>query len=156
MTTKGRTKSMITEVLERAMEAQPGETAERIFAMDAEYVMGTYARQPIVFVRGAGATLWDSEDREYLDFLAGLAVVQVGHCHPRIAEAIARQAHTLMHVSNLYHNAHQAKLAERLCGLTGMDKVFFCNSGAEANEAAIKIARKWGKQQRGETCSEII
>jgi acetylornithine/N-succinyldiaminopimelate aminotransferase len=127
-----------------------------IMALDREYVMGTYARQPIVFVRGEGAKLWDSEGREYLDFLAGIAVVQVGHCHPRIAGAIAQQASTLMHVSNLFHNALQAKLAERLCGLTGMEKVFFCNSGAEANEAALKIARKWGKQKRGADCYEII
>lgn len=130
--------------------------AEQIAALDREYVMGTYARQPIVFVRGEGARLWDSEGREYLDFLAGIAVVQVGHCHPRIAQAIAQQAGTLMHVSNLFHNAHQAPLAERLCGLTGMEKVFFCNSGAEANEAALKIARKWGKQKRGNDCYEII
>jgi acetylornithine/N-succinyldiaminopimelate aminotransferase len=127
-----------------------------IMALDHEYVMGTYARQPIVFVRGEGAKLWDSEGREYLDFLAGIAVVQVGHCHPRIAGAIAQQASTLMHVSNLFHNALQAKLAERLCGLTAMEKAFFCNSGAEANEAALKIARKWGKQKRGPDCYEII
>jgi predicted acetylornithine/succinylornithine family transaminase len=127
-----------------------------IMDLDHEYVMGTYARQPIVFVRGEGAKLWDSEGREYLDFLAGIAVVQVGHCHPRIAEAIAKQAGTLMHVSNLFHNAHQAPLAERLCRLTGMEKAFFCNSGAEANEAALKIARKWGKQKRGNDCYEII
>ncbi len=127
-----------------------------IMALDAEYVMGTYARQPIVFVKGEGARLWDSEGREYLDFLAGIAVVQVGHCHPRIAAAISEQAHTLMHISNLFHNALQARLAERLCGLTGQERVFFCNSGAEANEAALKIARKWGKAKRGPDCYEII
>ena len=124
--------------------------------LDREYVMGTYLRQPVVFVRGEGAKLWDSEGREYLDFLAGIAVVGVGHCHPHVADAIAKQAHTLMHISNLFHNPLQAKLAERLCGLTDMEKVFFCNSGAEANEAALKIARKWGKQQRGADCYEII
>lgn len=133
-----------------------GKETETIPSLDAAYVMGTYARQPIVFVRGEGATLWDSEGREYLDFLAGIAVVQVGHCHPHIAEAIAQQACTLMHVSNLFHNPLQAKLAERLCSLAGMEKVFFCNSGAEANEAALKIARKWGKQKRGSDCYEII
>ena len=129
---------------------------EQIMALDREYVMGTYARRPVVFVRGEGARLWDSEGREYLDFLAGIAVTGVGHCHPRVAAAIAEQAHTLMHVSNLFHNAHQATLAQRLCGLTGMEKVFFCNSGAEANETALKIARKWGKRKRGEACYEII
>jgi predicted acetylornithine/succinylornithine family transaminase len=129
---------------------------QEIMALDRANVMGTYARQPVVFVRGEGARLWDSEGREYLDFLAGIAVAQVGHCHPRIADAIANQARTLMHVSNLFHNALQAKLAARLCALTGMEKVFFCNSGAEANECALKIARKWGKQQRGESCYEIV
>ncbi len=127
-----------------------------IHALDKQYVMGTYIRQPMVIVKGDGARLWDSEGNEYLDFLAGIAVAQVGHCHPRIAEAISKQAHQLMHVSNLFHNELQAKLAARLCGLTGMDKVFFCNSGAEANECAIKLARKRGKQLRGPDCYEII
>ena len=130
--------------------------AQYIMQTDSEYVLGTYARQPIVFVRGEGARLWDSEGREYLDFLAGIAVVQVGHCHPRIADAITQQARTLMQVSNLYHNALQAPLAKRLCRLTDMEKAFFCNSGAEANEAALKIARKWGKRKRGAECYEII
>ncbi len=130
--------------------------AAYIMQTDSEYVLGTYARQPLVFVRGEGARLWDSEGREYLDFLAGIAVVQVGHSHPRIADAIAHQSRTLMQVSNLYHNALQAPLAKRLCALSGMEKAFFCNSGAEANEAALKIARKWGKAQRGNDCIEII
>ena len=127
-----------------------------IMELDSEYVLNTYARQPIVFVRGEGARLWDSEGREYLDFLAGIAVVQVGHSHPRIADAIATQARTLMQVSNLFHNQWQAPLAKRLCQLAGMEKAFFCNSGAEANEAALKIARKWGKKKRGADCFEII
>lgn len=131
-------------------------SSEQTMALDAEWVMGTYARQPILFVRGQGSRLWDSDGREYLDFLAGIAVVQVGHCHPAIADAIARQAHTLMHVSNLFHNPLQAPLAEQLCRMTGMERAFFCNSGAEANEAALKIARKWGKQKRGQDCYEII
>jgi predicted acetylornithine/succinylornithine family transaminase len=148
---------MTTELL-HPQEADAPDTvdAEQIKTLDRQYVMGTYARQPVVFVRGEGARLWDSEGREYLDFLAGIAVVGVGHCHPRVADAIAQQAHTLMHVSNLFHNPLQARLAERLCGLTGMEKVFFCNSGAEANECALKIARKWGKKKRGESCYEII
>ena len=148
---------MSTYLLEadEALLALPNE-AEEIMALDHEYVMGTYARQPVVFVRGEGARLWDSEGREYLDFLSGIAVVGVGHCHPKVAGAIADQAHRLMHVSNLFHNPLQAKLAERLCALAGMEKVFFCNSGTEANEAALKIARKWGKKQRGEECYEII
>jgi acetylornithine/N-succinyldiaminopimelate aminotransferase len=148
---------MTTELLHRPdTDSQAQMDTARIMALDREYVMGTYARQQVVFVRGEGARLWDSEGREYLDFLAGIAVAGVGHCHPRIADAIASQAHTLVHVSNLFHNALQSRLAERLCGLTRMEKVFFCNSGAEANEAALKIARKWGKQQRGDNCYEII
>jgi predicted acetylornithine/succinylornithine family transaminase len=131
------------------------DTAE-IMALDREVVMGNYGRQPVVFVRGEGARLWDSEGREYLDFLAGIAVCGVGHCHPRVTSAVAEQARTLMHVSNLFHNPLQAKLAERLTALTGMEKAFFCNSGAEANEAAIKIARKWAKQHKGPDCHEII
>ena len=129
---------------------------EGIFTLDREAVMGTYLRQPILFVRGEGAYLWDSAGQRYLDFLAGIAVVQVGHCHPHIANAISAQAHTLMHISNLFHNPLQAKLAQKLCELTGMEKVFFCNSGCEANECALKIARKWGKAKRGEDCFEII
>ena len=148
---------MATELLDRRMGAAGDAIdAEEIWARDREFVMGTYARLPVVFVRGEGARLWDSEGREYLDFLAGIAVVCVGHCHPHIAEAIANQARTLMHVSNLFHNPLQAKLAQRLCGLSGMEKAFFCNSGTEANEAALKIARKWGKQKRGDECFEII
>ena len=133
-----------------------GPTLAEIQALDAEFIMGTYARNNILFVRGEGAYLWDSEGREYLDFLAGIAVVGIGHCHPRLAHAIAEQAKTLMHVSNLFHNPLQAKLAERLCGLAEMEKAFFCNSGAEANEGALKLARKWGKQKRGDACYEII
>ena len=144
---------MTTQLLERPNTAVD---ADAIATLDRDFVMGTYARLPVVFVRGEGARLWDSEGREYLDFLAGIAVVGAGHSHPRIAEAIAKQAQTLTHVSNLFHNPLQAPLAERLCRLTGMDKTFFCNSGTEANEAALKIARKWGKQKRGDHCFEII
>lgn len=147
---------MIIDIEKDMVTANMDTDAAYIMALDNEYVLGTYARQPIVFVRGEGARLWDSEGREYLDFLAGIAVVQVGHSHPRIAEAIATQARTLMQVSNLYHNQWQAPLAKRLCQKAGMEKAFFCNSGAEANEAALKIARKWGKKKRGADCFEII
>ncbi|HZT43629.1 MAG TPA: acetylornithine transaminase [Chthonomonadaceae bacterium] len=142
--------------LQQPTDAAGTVDAHQIMALDREYVMGTYARQPVVFVRGEGARLWDAEGREYLDFLAGIAVVGVGHCHPRVVQAISEQAHTLMHVSNLFHNALQARLAERLCHLTGMEKVFFCNTGTEATETALKIARKWGKRKRGQDCYEII
>lgn len=147
---------MSAQLLEPEQTLPAEVNLESMAALDKEYVMGTYARNPVVFVRGEGKKLWDSEGREYLDFLAGIAVVGVGHCHPHIANAIAQQAHTLMHVSNLFHNPLQAKLAERLCHLTGMEKAFFCNSGAEANECAIKLARKWGKKRRGDACHEII
>jgi len=147
---------MTTELLVHRDATSATVDLDQIQALDHEYVMGTYNRQPVVFVRGEGARLWDSNGREYLDFLAGIAVVGVGHCHPRIAEAIANQAVTLMHVSNLFHNPLQAKVAKRLCELSGMEKAFFCNSGTEAIEAALKIARKWGKQQRGTDCFEII
>src|SRR5450432_1752268 len=116
---------MTTKLMDRPNAATNGAIdAEAIRTLDREHVMGTYARQSVVFVRGEGARLWDSDGREYLDFLSGIAVTGVGHCHPHVAEAIANQAHTLMHVSNLFHNPLQARLAVRLCGLAGMDKAF--------------------------------
>ena len=111
-------------------------------------LMNTYARLPVAFVKGSGAYLEDSDGNRYLDALTGLAVCGLGHAHPAVAEAVARQAQTLTHTSNLYQIPSQAALAERLTALSGMDKAFFGNSGAEANEAAIKIARLHG-QQRG-------
>src|SRR6266849_5539298 len=118
--------TMTTPILERP-EVEPSDLVdtEQVMAMDREYVMGTYSRQPVVFVRGEGARLWDSEGREYLDFLSGISVCSVGHCHPRVSRAIAEQASTLIHVSNLYHHPLQSKLAQRLAALTGMDKAFF-------------------------------
>jgi predicted acetylornithine/succinylornithine family transaminase len=129
---------------------------DEVMTLDQQYVMGTYARVPRVFVRGEGARLWDSEGNAYLDFLAGISVCSVGHCHPHVAQAIAKQAATLMHTCNIFHNPLQAKLAEKLCEFTGMEKAFFGNSGAEANECAIKLARKHGKARGGEACHEII
>jgi acetylornithine/N-succinyldiaminopimelate aminotransferase len=108
-------------------------------------LMNTYPPQPVTFVRGEGSRLWDDEGREYLDFLSGLAVTSLGHCHPAVAEALATQARTLLHVSNLYGTVPQRQVAEVLDRLLGGGgRVFFCNSGAEANECAIKLARKWG------------
>jgi acetylornithine aminotransferase len=106
--------------------------------------MSTYARLPVEFERGEGIWLWDTEGRQYLDALSGIAVCGLGHAHPDVTRAIAEQAGRLVHTSNLYGIPHQAKLADRLCSLSGMERVFFCNSGAEANEAAIKIARLYG------------
>jgi len=111
-------------------------------ALEREYLMPTYARNPVEFVRGEGTRLWDSDGNDYLDFLGGISVAQVGHCHPAVVEAVTRQAHTLMHVGNLFYTEPQLRLAERLSKLTLGGKVFFCNSGAEANECAIKLARR--------------
>src|SRR4051794_1958617 len=101
--------------------------------------MPTYRRMPVAFVKGRGARLWDEDGTEYLDFVAGVAVCALGHGHPKIAQAIAEQAQSLVHVSNLYHHRGQTELAENLTKLTGMENAFFCNSGAEAVETAIKI-----------------
>jgi len=110
----------------------------------ANHIMSTYKRLPIQFQRGEGIWLWDSENRQYLDALSGIAVCGLGHAHPAVAEAIADQAGLLVHTSNLYGISLQEQLADRLCEISGMERVFFSNSGAEANEAAIKIARLYG------------
>ena len=107
-------------------------------------IMPTYKRFDVAFTHGAGARLYDSAGKEYLDALCGLAVTGLGHAHPRVTEAISRQAAKLLHTSNLYEIGEQQRLAERLTALSGMDNAFFCNSGAEANEAAIKLARLYG------------
>ncbi|MGZ8144406.1 MAG: acetylornithine transaminase [Methylosarcina sp.] len=112
----------------------------------SSHIMQTYGRLPVTFERGAGAWLWDSEDNRYLDAVAGIAVCNLGHAHPAIHKAVCKQSETLIHTSNLYGIAVQERLADRLSEKTGMDTVFFCNSGAEANEAAIKLARKYGNQ----------
>ena len=104
-------------------------------------LINSYSRLPVSFVRGEGARLWDSEGQEYLDALGGIAVCALGHCHPAITNAITQQANTLLHTSNLFAIENQHNLAQKLCDLTGMDAVFFGNSGAEANEAAIKLTR---------------
>jgi len=108
------------------------------------HLMNTYARQPIAFVRGEGAWLWDEAGKRYLDAVAGVAVNGLGHAHPKLVRAIAEQAASVIHTSNLYRVPRQEALADRLCALSGMDKAFFCNSGCEANEAAIKLARLYG------------
>jgi acetylornithine aminotransferase len=108
------------------------------------HVMPTYARLPVTFTRGAGAWLWDADGKAYLDALSGIAVCGLGHAHPEVTAAIAEQAGILLHTSNLYRVELQERLADELTAVSGLDNVFFCNSGAEANEAAIKIARKYG------------
>lgn len=113
------------------------------------YIMNTYNRLPVTFVRGQGARLWDEQGREYHDFLAGIAVCALGHAHPELTRAISRQAAELVHVSNLYYTQPQARVAELLVNNSFAQKVFFCNSGAEANECALKLARLWGKEKLG-------
>lgn len=107
-----------------------------------DHLMSTYARQPLEIVRGQGARVWDAEGRSYLDFLGGIAVNVVGHCHPRVVEAIRTQSEQLLHCSNLYHSGPGAELATELVRRGVGDRVFFCNSGAEANEGAFKLVRK--------------
>lgn len=117
--------------------------------------MNTYGRQPVTFVKGEGAWLWDERGNKYLDALAGVAVNGLGHGHPRLVKAISEQVARLIHVSNLYRIKEQAQLADKLAGISGMDRIFFCNSGCEANEAAIKLARLHG-HNRGIENPEII
>ena len=109
--------------------------------------MQNYARLPVTFTHGEGAYLWDSQGKQYLDALGGIAVCSLGHAHPAVTEAICEQAGKLIHTSNIYGIGVQSELADVLCDLSGMDNVFFSNSGAEANEAAIKLARLYGHQK---------
>ncbi len=118
--------------------------------------MNTYARLPVAFVRGAGAWLWDTEGKRYLDGLAGIAVNTLGHAHPRFTAALGEQIGKLIHCSNVYQVREQELLADKLCQLSSMQEVFFCNSGCEANEAAIKLARMYGHQQGIEAPAIIV
>ena len=119
-------------------------------------IMGTYRRYPVVFTRGRGMKLWDSEGREYLDFVAGIAVCSLGHAHPAVTRAMQEQAERLVHVSNLYYIEAQIEYARLLTENCALKKVFFCNSGAEANEGAIKLARKFGNDSSSGMRNEII
>lgn len=121
-----------------------------------KYIMKTYGRYPLVPVRGEGCSLWDADGKRYLDFLAGVAVNNLGHCHPRVVAALQKQAAELIHCSNYYHIPSQIELAELLCDRSFADRAFFCNSGAEANEAAIKLARKYSREKFGADRYEII
>jgi acetylornithine/N-succinyldiaminopimelate aminotransferase len=122
----------------------------------AQYIMNTYNRFPIVLRKGRGMKVWGSDGKEYLDFVGGIAVNCLGHCHPKVVVAIQKQAQRLIHVSNYYHIEPQIKLAKLLVENSFADKVFFCNSGAEANEAAIKLARRYFREQVGVNRFEII
>lgn len=121
-----------------------------------QHLMNTYSKQPVTFVKGEGVWLLDEQGNRYLDALAGIAVNGLGHAHPRLVQAISNQAAKLIHASNMYHIAEQEQLAEKLCAISGMDKVFFCNSGCEANEAAIKLARLYGHNKGVETPEIIV
>ena len=118
--------------------------------------MNTYSRQPIAFTHGEGVWLWSTEGKKYLDGLAGIAVNGLGHNHPKLVQAIASQASRLIHTSNLYEVVEQGQLATQLCQLSGMQEAFFCNSGAEANEAAIKLARRFGYQKGIDTAKIVV
>ena len=122
----------------------------------AKYLMQTYTRQPVSIVRGRGAKVYDLEGREYLDFVGGIAVNVLGHGHPDLVQAIQRQAAQLIHTSNLYYTEPQVKLARLLVDHSFADRVFFCNSGAEANEAAIKLARRYGHERHGPDRFEVL
>lgn len=123
---------------------------------EAAAILQTYGRAPVTFVRGEGCRLYDEHGKDYLDCLAGIAVASVGHANTAVAAAVARQMTKLVHVSNLYYTVPQVELAERLKALSGLDRVFFANDGATANEAAIKLARRWGQKRRGPDCYEVI
>lgn len=129
---------------------------ESVKSLDDDYVVPTYKRFPALFVQGSGCSLWDNRGNEYLDLLAGVAVCQLGHCHPAVVAAITRQAQQLIHVSNLLLTAPQAQLARKLCEISGMDRVFFSTCGATANETALKIAKKHGNAKRPDGDYEII
>lgn len=120
---------------------------DELLKLQNTYVMGTYPPAPLMLVRGRGSKVWDADGREYLDFAAGISVCNLGHCHPRVTAAICAQAAELVHVSNLYMNPNQPYLASLVARHSFGGRVFFCNSGAEANEGMIKFARKWGNPQ---------
>ncbi|WP_298432598.1 acetylornithine transaminase [Geobacter sp.] len=115
-----------------------------------KYIMKTYGRYPLVPVRGEGCVVWDADGKRYLDFLAGVAVNNLGHCHPKVVAALQKQAAEMIHCSNYYHIPNQIALAELLCTHSFAERAFFCNSGAEANEAAIKLARKYAREKTGD------
>ncbi|GMT46758.1 MAG: acetylornithine aminotransferase [bacterium] len=129
---------------------------KRLLEDSSKYLMNTYNRYPLILRKGRGTKVYSIDGKEYLDFAGGIAVNILGHCHPRVVVAIQKQAQRLLHVSNLYHIEPQIKLARLLVENSFADKVFFCNSGAEANEGAIKLARKYAKEHYGEERFEII
>lgn len=124
--------------------------------LEREVLLSTYTRQPVLLVRGQGCRVWDDEGREYLDLVAGIAVDGLGHSHPAWVEAVASQAARLAHTSNLFYTQPQIDLAVELRRITGMERCFFTNSGTEAVECALKVARKWGRKKRGDACHRFV
>ena len=131
-------------------------TLEQVAELERKYLLQTYNRYPIVLSRGKGVFLYDTEGKRYLDFVAGLGVNALGHAHPRIVKAIREQAAKLVHVSNLYYHEYQGQLAEKLCALSGLDRAFFSNSGTEAIEGSIKLARLAGHRAGGEAKCRLV
>ncbi len=129
---------------------------ENWIEIERDYYVQTAKRLPVVLERGEGTIVWDSDGKQYLDFVGGIAVTSLGHANPVIIEALTRQAKKLISVSNYYYTVPQLKLAKLLCESSGMDKAFFCNSGAEAVEGLIKLARKWGKEKRDGAYEMIV
>jgi acetylornithine aminotransferase/acetylornithine/N-succinyldiaminopimelate aminotransferase len=130
-------------------------TIDDVQVRESKHVLQTYRRQPVTFVRGEGVRLFDADGREYLDLLSGIGVASLGHAHPGLARAVADQAQTLLHTSNLFFHPLQGELAERLANLSGLPRAFFCNSGTEAVEACLKFARRYSFTRK-ETRGEII
>ena len=129
---------------------------EKVISRDNDYILHTYGRSQVVLAEGKGMTARDADGKEYLDFTSGIGVNSLGYCHPAWVKAVADQAATLQHTSNLYYTAPDGKLAKKICRRTGLDAVFFGNSGAEANEGAIKCARKYSVDTYGESRSKVI
>jgi acetylornithine/N-succinyldiaminopimelate aminotransferase len=131
----------------KKISAKSRVAAARVRAEEARYLMNTYKRPPLVFTHGRGCRLYDSEGREYLDFLGGIAVNALGHAHPRLVRAIRREAGRAIHLSNLFHNPYQGPLARKLAEWSGLDRVFFTNSGTEAIDGALKLARAYARSK---------
>ena len=129
---------------------------EKVISRDNDYILHTYGRSQVVLAEGEGMTARDADGKSYLDFTSGIGVNSLGYCHPAWVRAVADQAATLQHTSNLYYTAPDGKLAKKLCRRTGLDAVFFGNSGAEANEGAIKCARKYSVDTYGESRNKVI
>src|SRR5579864_9798278 len=130
--------------------------AQTVVDIEREYVLQNYARYPIVIHRGKGCHVYDLDGNRYLDFISGIGVNALGHAHPRIVKVIRDQAARAIHLSNLYYNEYQGALAKKLCELSGLQRVFFSNSGTEAIEGALKVARAAGHQRGGEAKSKVV